>query len=74
MTGELPVVLVGQVWVDNDPRMNGRRRLRVDGFKGETQVLCTVLTDGKGVAVDRATTVARRRFRPTSNGYRLESA
>ncbi|MFI2664860.1 DUF6354 family protein [Micromonospora carbonacea] len=80
-----PTVRPGQIWEDNDYRAKGRT-LRVDAVD-DTHAECTVLTDrttatyrhpggyvhqlGSTATVGRKTRIARRRFRPTSTGYRL---
>lgn len=55
----------GQVWVDNDPRCKGRRRLIVDAVEGDRAV-CRSYNDG---APPRKVKVKLARFRPGANGY-----
>lgn len=74
--------LQGQIWADNDKRCAGRTLridcIRDDARRGETVADCTILTDsddcstlaGVKSQVGRTTTIAVRRFRPTSTGYR----
>lgn len=64
-------VAPGQVWADNDPRSRGRT-LKVISV-GKQSVRCEVLTVAPHVrrGVGTVTMIARHRFRPTSNGYRL---
>lgn len=62
---ETPDVRVGDVWADNDPRMAGTgRELRVKHVDAE-RVRCIEECTGL------RTNIARKRFRPTSSGYRL---
>jgi len=61
-------VKVGQVWVDNDPRQLKIRHLRVEEIK-DGKVKCAVFYDRRGAGW---TKISLHRFKPTSNGYRLE--
>ena len=76
MTMELetqkPIVDIhmGQVWMDNDKRQQGRRSVKVI-WVDRVFALCEVLYDGKPQR--RRTLIRLRRFRPTSTGYRLVS-
>ena len=66
-----PEVEPGQVWIDNDPRSEGRRTLRVLRIEGD-RVICLTLTDWHGAKDgSKETRIALRRFKPTSTGYRL---
>ena len=72
------VVRAGQIWADNDPRRQGKRKVRIERFEGEgeEQVAVVTITEtdapkhtGSGVGAVKKIKV--RRFRPTSNGYVL---
>lgn len=74
------VVKPGQVWIDNDPRCRGRRRLKVEYIVGDDEgrsvAVCKVLTDywGKPVPSYRKPVRIRvDRMKPTSTGYRLDT-
>jgi hypothetical protein len=60
-----PQVRVGQVWRDADKRSDGRRLLVV-------AVDATHATVTSAERAGRRTRIRLDRFRPTSNGYRLE--
>ncbi len=70
------MVKVGQVWIDNDARLLGRRRVRIDHIelykneKGGGYAYCTVISDYNGPC-NRPTRIRLDRFKPTSTGYRL---
>ena len=67
-----PDVRPGQVWADNDRRMEGRT-LEVSRTKGD-YAYCVVLTDAQGAltsAVGRVKKILIRRMVPNSTGYRL---
>jgi hypothetical protein len=57
-------VQVGDLWQDNDKRRTKVRTLRIDAL-GFSMACCTVVETGRHVRIQF------RRFRPTSNGYRL---
>jgi hypothetical protein len=63
-------VFIGQLWQDNDPRCKTVRTLRVEEFYvevlhgNEVRARCTVMGTGRKLSV------AVRRFKPTSNGYK----
>ena len=64
----------GQVWADNDHRVEGRT-LRVDKIDGD-HAICTVVTGPNPAAstdrsVGKQRRILLRRFTPTSTGYRL---
>lgn len=62
-----PVLAVGQVWEDCDPRQhpcNPRRRLRIVEVMPNGAVV-------ENIATKRRSGILLRRFRPTSTGYRL---
>lgn len=62
----------GQVWVDNDPRLHGERKIRVESVD-DTHAVCVVVAVRYG-GEGRPTRIRLDRFKPTSTGYRLESA
>lgn len=76
MSDPNPDVKPGQLWYDNDPRAAGRV-LRVDTIRESSRGAvadCTIVADPKDCARSRigcTTTIAVRRFRPTSTGYRI---
>lgn len=69
-----PDVRPGQVWADNDARV-GTRLLRVEALtwkRGVPSVECVRVHPFTHCQVsERRTTIAVRRFKPTSTGYRL---
>ncbi len=76
---ELPQVVAGQVWKDNDPRAKGRL-IRIqsvhaaDENHSEPYVRVTVERVGRNVRkkeIGEQRTIKQRRFRPTRNGYAL---
>lgn len=83
MSSQTPDVRPGQVWADNDKRVEGRT-LRVDSIEGGKAV-CTILTNADYVQRDldanrgawvvdkrgKTTRITLSRFRPTNTGYRL---
>jgi len=77
---DYPQPEVGQTWVDNDPRNEGRRTLKVeavekDFFLGRTYATCVELTDWHGApsARRKVSRINVDRMVPTGNGYRLQS-
>jgi len=73
-------VAVGQVWVDNDPRvhLNGRRFVEVLGVDGKYATVrgyrTHIMANRKIKKVYSKTTRIRLdRFKPTNNGYRRVS-
>jgi hypothetical protein len=64
----LPDVRVGDVWANNDPRATCVRLLRVKEVLALTVIVIPV---GGGLENARPRDLARRRFKPTSNGYKL---
>jgi hypothetical protein len=60
-------VKVGQVWVDNDPRVVAIRHLKVEEIK-DGKARCAVFYGRRGAGW---TKISLHRFKPTSNGYRL---
>lgn len=76
MKPEVQQVKVGQVWADNDPRMEGRTLCVTRIYEDEAS--CRVLTPSSRHvvgqrSVGRNVRIALKRFRPTPNGYRLLS-
>ena len=68
MQTRLPIkVEVGQIWIDNDPRHDYKRRLKVLEIIGDKATVQH--PDGLGAR----TKIRLDRFRPTSTGYRLET-
>lgn len=67
-----PVVVVGQIWIDNDKRLEGKRAVRIDSLD-HSHAHCTVglIVDGAFVPANRRTDILLKRFRPTATGYRL---
>ena len=72
-----PALEPGQIWADNDPRSAGRT-IGIDYVRisphGEWVADCTILTDAYNASstrVGKHTTIAVRRFKPTSTGYRF---
>ncbi len=63
-------VEVGQVWADNDWRSTGRTVMVME-VQGD-KAICAVAWPGHKVR--KRTTIALRRFRPSSTGYRLLAA
>jgi hypothetical protein len=69
-------VQIGQLWVDNDPRLaqEGRKRyVRVTGFLRDTagdKAVCQAWYDEVGAAC-RTVRIRLDRFRPNASGYRL---
>lgn len=61
-------VKIGQVWVDNDPRVVAIRHLKVEEIK-DGKARCSVFYGRQGAGW---TKISLHRFKPTSNGYRLE--
>jgi hypothetical protein len=72
---DTPVVAVGQVWEDSDPRSAGRRILItvVDLANGRARGM--VFTQARNVGDDEHRTrwISLKRFRPHHRGYRLLS-
>lgn len=75
-------VRIGQLWVDNDPRAERKRFLRVteigpdprrSGHTSDIVATCEAWYDEVG-ARSRTVQVRLTRFRATSNGYRLATA
>lgn len=68
-------IRVGQVWVDNDARSEGRRTVRIVAIEMGyvRRAVCEVLTDWSGDRPERPRTVRIQvdRLHPTSTGYRL---
>jgi hypothetical protein len=66
-------IKVGQVWMDNDYRSNGRVLEVVHVTYDGKLIHCRVLTEigGRPAKKEREARIKRERFRPTSNGYRL---
>lgn len=74
-------VVPGQIWADNDKRVEGRQ-IRVDSIDGRF-ANCTVTQDAAPnpktrverpaghTNVGKTTRIALERFKPTSTGYRL---
>lgn len=66
MQTRLPIkVKVGQVWEDNDPRQNSRRRLKVLAIEGMKAVVQHPSGHGQ------KTRIRLDRFKPTNTGYKL---
>jgi hypothetical protein len=63
-----PLIAVGQVWKDNDPRITKPRLLTIKAIN--ERVLCEI-TEPDGTQRGRTTVIAKKRFRPTSTGYML---
>jgi hypothetical protein len=72
MRKPIQAVEPGQIWIDNDKRQGGRRRLRVVSVEGRW-ANCLVITDIHGDPCSRKVSISVSRMRPTSTGYRLES-
>jgi hypothetical protein len=71
MTQDSPAVKVGQIWEDNDPRMEGRRvRVTAIDDTHATVVLCQPRPPVSSAKPGRRTRIRLDRFRPTSTGYR----
>lgn len=69
----LPDVRVGQVWEDNDSRSKGRT-FRVTSVEGDVVVVENLTRTGGGSLLPgakRVNRIQRKRFKPTSTGYRL---
>lgn len=60
---------VGQLWQDNDKRVQPARFVRINAIVGEKAV-CEAWYDQIG-AVSRTVHISLKRFRPTSTGYRF---
>jgi len=75
MTGPQPVVRVGQVWEDDDPRSAGRvlKVIKIINEPGFARAECEVIAVARNVSRDRigkTTRISIRRMRPGSRGYR----
>lgn len=76
---EAPEVKIGQVWIDNDKRCNGRavqvQAIQNDGLYDRATVVATIGTieDGtfKPKHPTRVSKILVSRMKPTSSGYRL---
>ena len=67
-------VKVGQVWQDNDKRMSERylRVVRIDNNRWPVAVCVCQLCSAFGDLIDgRLSSIAIKRMKPTSTGYRL---
>lgn len=68
----MEIVRIGQVWVDNDPRLSYQRSLKNVGFiEDGRRAVCEVLNAGRGYP--KQVKISVKRFKATSNGYRLKS-
>lgn len=73
-----PIVKVGQIWADNDPRAHGRqvRVVAIDGTHATVELVATRRSP-RSTAQQTTAQPGRRsrislgRFRPTSTDYRL---
>ena len=72
MRNPIQAVEPGQIWIDNDKRQGGKRRLRVVSVEGG-RAECLVITDIHGNPCSRKVSVSVARMKPTNTGYRLES-
>ena len=68
MAKSIPVVTIGQVWEDNDPRHFIKRQVEIVSLDA-THAVCRTLTGVKDRM--RETRIRLDRFKPTSTGYRL---
>jgi hypothetical protein len=60
---------IGQVWIDNDKRIRGVRKVVIRELL-PNGAICDVYLNG--LPTGRRTAITARRFRPNSTGYRLE--
>lgn len=62
-----------QIWVDNDPRSNGRqvKIIAVDETHATVVTIIDALGQHHEAATARRTRIKLTRFKPTSTGYRL---
>lgn len=63
---------VGQIWVDNDPRLFGRRKIEILLVEPH-RILVRNVAHSSPMAIGRHTSISPDRFKNTSRGYRWES-
>lgn len=72
---DTPVVAIGQVWEDADPRSSGRRIRITEVDQASGRARGVVFTQARNVGDEehRSRWISLKRFRPHHRGYRLVS-